>query len=386
MSTLINPQIRKPISGESALSNITNELVREGDLYEKLDGNRVHCYACAHHCKINDGGRGVCQVRYNLGGKLYVPRGYAAAIQCDPIEKKPYFHVLPGSDALTFGMLGCDLHCGYCQNWDISQALRDPVSGHTPTRLSAQQMVELAKRNGARAVVSSYNEPLITSEWAVEIFKLAKEQGLLCGYVSNGNATREVLEYIRPYVSAYKIDLKSMRDKNYRTLGAPLDHILDGIKMVHDLGFWLEIVTLVIPGFNDSTEELMDAAHFLRSISPDIPWHVTAFHKDYKMTDPDDTDVKTLIRAAEIGQEAGLHYVYAGNLPGRVGPYENTYCPKCNTPLIERVGYLIVDYQITDQGACPKCDEKIPGIWHSSRKDVRLGEPEHWWTRAPRGV
>ncbi len=386
MSTLINPQIRKPISGESALSNITNELVREGDLYEKLDGNRVHCYACAHHCKINDGGRGVCQVRYNLGGKLYVPRGYAAAIQCDPIEKKPYFHVLPGSDALTFGMLGCDLHCGYCQNWDISQALRDPVSGHTPTRLSAQQMVELAKRNGARAVVSSYNEPLITSEWAVEIFKLAKEQGLLCGYVSNGNATREVLEYIRPYVSAYKIDLKSMRDKNYRTLGAPLDHILDGIKMVHDLGFWLEIVTLVIPGFNDSTEELMDAAQFLRSISPDIPWHVTAFHKDYKMTDPDDTDVKTLIRAAEIGQEAGLHYVYAGNLPGRVGPYENTYCPKCNTPLIERVGYLIVDYQITDQGACRKCGEKIPGIWHSSRNDVRLGEPEHWWTRAPRGV
>ncbi len=383
---MLHPELRKPIAGESALSNITNKLVREGDLYEKLDGDRVHCYACAHHCKINDGGRGVCQVRYNIGGKLYVPRGYAAAIQCDPIEKKPYFHVLPSADALTFGMLGCDLHCGYCQNWDISQALRDPVSGRPPTQLSAEQMVDLAMDNGARAIVSSYNEPLITSEWAVEIFKVAKERGLLCGYVSNGNATHETLEYIRPFVSAYKIDLKSMRDKNYRTLGAPLDHILDGIKMVHELGFWLEIVTLVIPGFNDSTEELLDAAQFLRSVSPDIPWHVTAFHKDYKMTDPDDTDVKTLIRAAEIGQEAGLHYVYAGNLPGRVGPYEDTNCPKCNTTLIQRIGYLITDYQITDQGACPKCGEKIPGIWHSSRKDVRLGEPEHWWTRAPRGV
>jgi pyruvate formate lyase activating enzyme len=382
---LLHPELRKPIAGECALEYY-NALVREGDLYEKLDGKRVHCYACAHHCKINDGGRGVCQVRYNIGGKLYVPHGYAAAIQSDPIEKKPYFHVLPGSDALTFGMLGCDLHCGYCQNWDISQALRDPVSGRPPTQLTAEQMVDLAMDNGARAIVSSYNEPLITSEWAVEVFKVAKERGLLCGYVSNGNATRETLEYIRPYVSAYKIDLKSMRDKNYRTLGAPLDHILDGIKMVHELGFWLEIVTLVIPGFNDSTEELLDAAQFLRSVSPDIPWHVTAFHKDYKMTDPDDTDVKTLIRAAEIGQEAGLHYVYAGNLPGRVGPYENTNCPKCNTPLIERVGYLITGYQITDQGACPKCGEKIPGIWHSSRKDVRLGHPDSWWMRAPRGV
>lgn len=386
MNTLLQPELRKPIAGDSALAKTTNKLVREGELYEKLEGNRVHCYACAHHCKINDGGRGVCQVRYNVGGKLYVPHGYAAAIQADPIEKKPYFHVLPGSDALTFGMLGCDLHCGYCQNWDISQALRDPVSGRPPTRVSAEQMVDFAIDNGARAIVSSYNEPLITSEWAVEIFKIAKERGLLCGYVSNGNATRETLEYIRPYVSAYKIDLKSMRDKNYRTLGAPLDHILDGIKMVHELGFWLEIVTLVIPGFNDSTEELLDAAQFLRSVSPDIPWHVTAFHKDYKMTDPDDTDVKTLIRAAEIGQEAGLHFVYAGNLPGRVGPYENTFCPKCNTPLIKRTGYLITDYQITEQGACPKCGETIPGIWHSSRNHVHLGQPDIWWTRAPRGV
>ncbi len=378
--------LRPPLAGKIELAKITNALVREGDLYEKLADARVHCFACAHHCKINDGGRGICQVRYNVGGKLFVPRGYVGALQCDPIEKKPFFHVFPSADALTFGMLGCDLHCGYCQNWDISQALRDPASGRSPEPMSPEQLAQLARRNHARAIVSSYNEPLITSEWAIEIFKVAQAQGLLCAYVSNGNATREVLEYIRPYVSAYKIDLKSMRDKNYRALGAPLEHILDGIRMVHALGFWLEIVTLIIPGFNDSSEELMDAAQFIRALSPDIPWHVTAFHKDYKMTDSEDTDAKTLLRAAEIGSEAGLHYVYAGNLPGRVGEYENTICPHCRALLIERVGYLIVGYHLTNAGACPHCGEKIPGIWHSSRADVRVGKPEMWWTRAPRAV
>jgi pyruvate formate lyase activating enzyme len=234
--------------------------------------------------------------------------------------------------------------------------------------------------------VSSYNEPLITSEWAVDIFKVAKAQGLVCGYVSNGNATREVLEYLRPYVSAYKIDLKTMRDKNYRALGAPLAHILDGIQMAHALGFWVEIVTLVIPGFNDSTEELLDAAQFIRSVSPDIPWHVTAFHKDYRMTDPDNTDAPTLIRAAEIGIESGLHYVYAGNLPRRVGSYENTHCPNCNTLLVERMGYLIAGYHLTDAGACPKCGEKIAGLWYKSRAEARVGESADWWLRGPRAV
>lgn len=386
MNAPTRSDLRKPIAGDVSFLGATNDLVREGDLFETLEGNRVHCYACAHHCKIGDGARGICQVRYNRGGKLYVPRGYTAALQCDPIEKKPFSHVLPGSDALTFGMLGCDLHCGYCQNWDISQALRDPDSGHAPSPISSAEIVAAAKRLGARALVSSYNEPLITSEWAVEIFKLAQAQGLLCAYVSNGNATREVLEYIRPYVSAYKIDLKSMRDKNYRSLGAPLDHILEGIKLVHEFGFWLEIVTLIVPGFNDSTEELMDAAHFIRSLSPDIPWHVTAFHKDYKMMDPSNTDAKMLIRAAEIGEEAGLHFVYAGNLPGRAEKYENTYCPSCNALLIARMGYLISEYKLTDQGTCWKCGEKIPGIWHASRQDARVGNPDFWWTRAPRNV
>lgn len=379
-------KLRKPIAGESELAEQLNLMVREGDLYEKLPDQRVHCFACAHHCKIADGGRGICQVRYNVGGTLYVPRGYVAALQCDPIEKKPFFHVYPSSDALTFGMLGCDLHCSFCQNWDISQALRDPVSGRPPTLVTPQQLIEIGKQQHARVFASSYNEPLITSEWAVEIFREAQANGFLCAYVSNGNATREVLEYIKPYVRAYKIDLKTMRDKNYRALGAPLEHILDGVRMVHEMGFWLEIVTLIIPGFNDSDEELRDAAQFLASLSRDIPWHVTAFHQDYKMQDKDNTTVRDLVRACEIGRDAGLRFVYAGNLPGRVGEWENTFCPNCGALLIERYGYMLLKYRITAQGACPNCEQQIPGVWHSDPRVVRLGDADMWWTRRPRAV
>lgn len=360
------------------LADQLDALTVPGELYTRHEDGSLTCYACGHRCHIKPERRGICKVRFNAGGELRVPWGYVGALQCDPTEKKPYFHVYPGSDTLTFGMLGCDLHCSYCQNWVTSQALRDPaseLSGARPTVVTPQQLANLAKQNGAALVASSYNEPLITSEWAVAVFKEAQRVGLKCGYVSNGNVTREVLEYIQPYVSAYKIDLKTMSDRNYRRLGAVLQNVLDGIRLVHELGFWLEIVTLVIPGFNDSPEELLDAARFLAGLSPDIPWHVTAFHQDYKMTDPDNTSVGHLLRAAEIGQEAGLRYVYAGNLPGRVGDYENTYCPHCQTLLIERWGYVILGYHLSAQGTCPKCQTPIPGIWPTDPTQVRLNGP-----------
>lgn len=376
--------LRKPLAGHDPLN--LHMLVRQGELYETLEDGKVHCYACGHHCKISPGGRGVCQVRYNLNGTLYVPWGYVAALQCDPTEKKPFYHIYPGSDTLTFGMLGCDLHCSYCQNWDISQALRDANAGRPPAEVTPQQMVQMAKLNGAKCVASSYNEPLITSEWAVSIFKEAKAAGFTCMYISNGNATREVLKYIRPYTDGYKIDLKTMNPKNYRQLGAVLEHVLDGIRMAHEMGFWVEVVTLVIPGFNDSTDELKEAAQFIRSVSSDIPWHVTAFHKDYKMTDPDNTDSKTLIRAAEIGYEMGLNYVYAGNMPGRVEDYEHTFCPYCKKKLIDRIGYVIRDYQITPEGRCPRCNTKIAGVWPKSKSEVRIGSLDDLYFRRPRPV
>ncbi len=378
------PGLRLPIAGDVPESQAVDRLVKAGELYAELPGNGVRCFACGHQCKIRPGGRGVCQVRYNLDGKLFVPWGYVAALQCDPTEKKPFYHVYPGSDTLTFGMLGCDLHCPYCQNWDISQALRDARAGRLPVATTPDEMVATAQRNNARCVASSYNEPLITSEWAKAIFEPACEQGLTCLYISNGNATRQVLEYIRPFTGGYKIDLKTMDDRAYRQLGAVLDHILAGIRMVHEMGFWLEIVTLIVPGFNDSTDELRAAADFIHSLSPAIPWHVTAFHRDYKMTEPDNTTPQTLIRAAEIGYTAGLEFVYAGNAPGRVGPYENTYCPGCRIPLIERYGFVVTAYRLKGDGTCPGCGRGIPGIWPASPQEVRLGHPADLIVRVPR--
>ena len=352
------------MSTETAtLKNVLESYTKEGDLYERLENGKLRCFACGHRCVIFDGLDGICRVRFNRGGKLLVPHGYVGALQLDPVEKKPFFHALPGSLAMSFGMLGCDFHCGYCQNWVTSQALRDSNAIAPPHRLNAREFVDLSLENGARIVTSTYNEPLITSEWAVEIFKIARSRGLKTSYVSNGNGTPEVLEYIKPWVDLYKVDLKSFQDRNYRKLGGLLNNVLDTIQHLYTMGFWLEIVTLVIPGFNDTNEELRDMAQFLVKISPDIPWHITAFHQDYKMTDPDNTPVATLLRAAEIGKSEGLNFIYAGNLPSRVGNWENTYCPGCGELLIERSGYRIRKMSVK-AGACPKCSRPIPGVWN----------------------
>ncbi|HEV8440821.1 MAG TPA: radical SAM protein [Methylomirabilota bacterium] len=251
-----------------------------------------------------------------------------------------------------------------CQNALTSQALRDPAMGVEPQQVSPAQIVEAAVKHRARILTSTYNEPLITSEWAVEVFRAGKARGLTCSYVSNGNATPEALDYLRPWVDLYKVDLKGFDDKRYRKLGGVLGTVLESIRGLHAKGFWLEIVTLLIPGFNDSDDEIRDIARFLVSVSPEIPWHVTAFHRDYKMTDREDTPARTLLRAAEIGRGEGLHYVYAGNLPGRVREFENTYCPACRTLLIERAGYTILEDRLTPtRGRCPACSRRIPGVW-----------------------
>ncbi|MCL6552952.1 MAG: AmmeMemoRadiSam system radical SAM enzyme [Firmicutes bacterium] len=353
-----------PVATTAALAAVLDARTVEGVLYERLAAGKVRCLACGHRCVIFPGRRGICQVRFNEGGTLRVPWGYVAALQCDPTEKKPFFHVLPGSQTLTFGMLGCDLHCPYCQNFVTSQALRDPVAGAPPQDVTPELLVDLALRHGARLVGSSYNEPLITAEWAVAVFQRAKSAGLRTCFVSNGNATREVLTFLRPWCDCYKIDLKSMNPKHYRYLGGVLDRVLETIRMVHEMGFWLEVVTLVVPGWNDSDAELRQAAEFIAAVSPDIPWHVTAFHPDYKMTDYAATQAATLVRAARHGQAAGLRYVYAGNLPGRVGPYEHTFCPGCRTLLVERAGYHVRRNRLAATGGrCPGCGLAIPGIW-----------------------
>jgi pyruvate formate lyase activating enzyme len=334
-----------------------------GELWRSEEEGSVRCFACGHECLIRPGRRGICKVRYNRDGVLYVPKRYVAGLQSDPIEKKPFFHVLPGTDCLTFGMLGCDFHCGYCQNWLTSQALRDRSAGITPTEVSAAQLVEIGLSRGSRSVGSSYNEPLITAEWAVDVFRLARPAGLKTCFISNGNATPQVLDYIRPWTDCYKIDFKAMQPKAYRQLGGVLEHVLDAIRMVYERGFWIELVTLVVPGFNDQPADLRRMADYIASVSPDIPWHVTAFHQDYKMTDPRNTVAADLIRACQVGKEAGLRFIYAGNLPGRVGPWENTWCPSCGDLLIERFGYQILQHRVGADSRCPSCAARIPGVW-----------------------
>jgi len=349
----------------SNLRTILEERVREADpsLVGDLGNNRVRCFSCGHCCPIPESQSGVCKVRFNRGGKLYVPWGYTAGMQCDPIEKKPFFHAHPGALAYSFGMLGCDLHCGYCQNWVTSQALRDPNAVSPPVEVSPESLVRDALDQGAKVLVSTYNEPLIASEWAVAVFKEAKSAGLLTGFVSNGNGTPQVLEYLRPWLDLYKVDLKSFSDRHYHELGGRIGPILETIRRIHQMGLWLEIVTLLIPGFNDSPDELRQLTEFLAGISPDIPWHVTAFHADYKMNDTRSTNVEDLLRALEIGREAGLRYIYAGNLPGMVGEWEDTRCPNCSETLISRYGYHIEDYRLTSEGRCPGCSSPIPGRW-----------------------
>ncbi len=355
----------KALLGDNTMASAPELVVAE-------QGGRVRCLACGHRCSIQPGHGGVCRVRFNTEGALRAPSGYVAGVQIDPIEKKPFYHVHPARDALSFGMLGCDLHCGYCQNWVTSQALRDDAAVSRPNFCTPDRLIELATTRGVPVMVSTYNEPLITADWAVEIFKLATAEGIRCGFVSNGNATPEVLEFIRPYVELYKVDLKSFDDRNYRKLGGVLENILDSIRLIKRMDFWIEIVTLVVPGFNDSDDELKQMADFVASVSPDIPWHVTAFRPDYKMTDPPRTPAETLVRAYDLGKSAGLKYVYLGNLPGGIGTRENTYCPSCEKLLIRRRGFVVEENRMKGS-TCPFCEEPIPGVWEDNPPNETTG-------------
>jgi pyruvate formate lyase activating enzyme len=345
-----------------------DSMTHPAQLCEQLENDSVRCLACGHRCLIRANKRGICQVRFNQNGELRAPWGYVAALQADPIEKKPFSHFLPGSIALTFGMLGCDFKCAYCQNWLTSQTLRNPasdVAANLVRQMTAEQIIATARRVGAKTIVASYNEPLITSEWAVEIFKQAKQARLKCAFVSNGHATPEALAYLRPYLDAYKIDLKSMHQETYNQLGGSLKHVLATIEQARDMGLWVEVVTLVVPGLNDSNEELWQAARFLSGISPDIPWHVSGFHPDYQMPNHAYTLPESLVRAADIGREAGLRYVYAGNLPGQVGEYETTHCPGCGRAVIRRKHYQILANTLSPEGRCPHCQTPLPGVWRA---------------------
>ena len=259
-------------------------IVAAPELVHPIDTETVRCQACAHRCTIGNSESGICRVRMNRGGTLRVPGGYVAGLQIDPIEKKPFFHVFPGRTALSFGMLGCNFHCDFCQNWVSSQVLRDDEACTSIHVIEALDIVDLAVEHRAPVIVSTYNEPLITSDWAARIFELAQPKGITCGFVSNGHATPEVIEFLRPFMQLFKVDLKCFDAARYRELGGKMDAVLRTIEQLFADGFWVEVVTLVVPGFNDTGTQLEDIAKFIAGISPDIPWHVTAFRPEYHAT------------------------------------------------------------------------------------------------------
>ncbi|HOX22794.1 MAG TPA: AmmeMemoRadiSam system radical SAM enzyme [Elusimicrobiales bacterium] len=341
-----------------------DELTAESALCRVEDGV-LSCAACAHGCRLGENGRGICGVRFARGGKLFAPRGYVSALACDPVEKKPFFHVLPGSGAFSFGMLGCNFTCKFCQNYSISQA-RDPnVFRAEAALISAREIAAAAAKSGAKLLVSTYNEPLITAEWAVEIFKAAGP-GYVCAYVSNGYATPEAVDFVKPYLRAFKVDLKCFRDANYRAMtGGGLQPVLDTIALLHKQGIWTEVVTLLVPGFNDDPQELRDMARFLKSVSPQLPWHITAFRPEYKLLDRQSTQADKIFKAVEIGRKEGLNFVYAGNLRGH--DFENTLCPNCGKTVVERRGFalknLSLDIAADGKACCKYCKTNIPGIW-----------------------
>jgi len=341
-------------------------VMARSDLVLPHRSGKLVCVACAHRCKLAAGGRGVCLVRARNGETLAVPWGYTAGVAVDPIEKKPFFHFLPGARALSFGMLGCDMHCAYCQNWFSSQTLRDSASSEQTLPASPDGLVAAALDHGCSAITSTYNEPLITAEWAHDVFVPARAAGLRTTFVSNGHATPEVLDYLAPVLDACKVDLKCFDARTYLSLGGKLQAVVDTIRGLVARDIWVEVVTLLVPGLNDSDAELSAVAAFLAEVSPDIPWHVTAFHPDYRMTEPPPTPEATLRRAAAIGRNAGLHFVYAGNLPGRTGDLEDTRCPSCGGTVVRRIGFTVRENTVTGDGRCPSCGAVLPGLWSSA--------------------
>lgn len=336
--------------------------MKEARFYERLEGEKTHCHLCAHECLIEPGKRGICQVRENQGGILYsLVYGKVVSQNVDPIEKKPLYHFLPGTQSFSIATVGCNLQCSHCQNYDISQYPRLHGKEIPGRSVTPGDIVASARASRTESISYTYTEPTIFSEFAYDTALLAKEQGIRNVFVSNGFMTENAATAMAEVLDGDNIDLKSFSEEFYRKIcRAKLQPVLDTISRLKKLGVWIELTTLVIPGLNDSDGELEDLADFIKSVGIDIPWHVSAFHPTYKMVDRSRTPSSTLRRAREIGLRTGLRYVYTGNIPGDAG--ENTYCYGCNELLIERLGFTIRRNFLKD-GHCRKCGNKIDGVW-----------------------
>lgn len=333
-------------------------------LWEPGDGKAVRCKLCAHRCKIAEGKFGICRVRQNRDGQLKtLTYDNIIAMNVDPIEKKPLFHFLPGSRALSIATPGCNFQCDFCQNWQISQLPREGelADGQTVT---PAELVAAAERHDCASISYTYTEPTIFFELAHDTAVAAKERGIGNCFVSNGYMTDEAVETISPVLDAINVDLKAFRDETYRqVMHARLEPVLACLRSLVAAGVWVEVTTLVVPGMNDSAEELGDIAAFIAGeLGPHVPWHVSRFHGDYRMTSAPATPLATLELACRCGKDAGLDYVYCGNVSGQAD--ESTYCPACGARVIDRAGYAIKACRITD-GRCADCGREIEGVWRA---------------------
>jgi pyruvate formate lyase activating enzyme len=333
----------------------------EARFYTPAEEGKVKCYLCSHRCVISPGKRGICGVRENKDGKLYtLVYGRAISYNIDPIEKKPLYHFLPGTRSYSIATVGCNFRCLHCQNWEISQMPRERDGEIAGLDLPPEEVVRQAAQYDCASISYTYTEPTIFAEYAVDCAKLAQKKGIKNVFVTNGYITPEALKEIASYIDAANIDLKGFTEEFYREVcGAKLKPVLESIKLYKKLGVWIEITTLIIPGYNDDEEQLRGIAKFIKSVGEEIPWHVTRFHPEYKLMGVSHTPLDTLRRARDIGKEEGLLYVYTGNVLGDEG--ENTYCYNCGELLIERHGFDILKYRI-EKGKCPKCGVKIHGV------------------------
>lgn len=335
--------------------------MKEAMFYDKLEGDEVKCNLCNHRCRVRESSRGICHVRENREGVLYtLVYGKLISRAIDPIEKKPLFHFYPGSSSYSIATVGCNFKCRNCQNYEISQIPRETsrIMGEDAT---PESIVEAAKSHGCRSISYTYTEPTIFYEFAYETARLSSKEGIKNVFVTNGYITEEALKEIEPYLDAANIDLKGFSDDFYRKYcGARLDLVLDTIRLYKEMGIWIELTTLLIPTLNDDEKDLKTIAEFIVSLDPGIPWHISRFYPMYRLMDLPETPLETLDKARRIGIEAGLKYIYQGNVPGSEG--EKTLCSQCGEILVNRYGYHIVENKIVG-GCCPKCGALIDGVW-----------------------
>jgi pyruvate formate lyase activating enzyme len=336
-------------------------MIHEAALTRKLEEGRVECRLCAHRCRIGPGAFGICGVRENRAGGLVTHvYGEVIAAHVDPIEKKPFYHFLPGTTAFSIATAGCNFRCGFCQNWEISQLSAKDAPGGMGRPFPPAAIVRSALESGCRSVSYTYTEPTIFFEYAAETAALAKAAGLANTFVTNGFMTAEALAAARPWLDAANVDLKAFRDETYKTVcGGRLEPVLETIRRMRESGIWVEVTTLVVPGLNDGDEELRGIAGFLAGVDRDIPWHISRFHPDYEYTQAGPTPLAALRRAAGIGADAGLRYVYIGNVGGEG---DETRCPNCRKSVIERRGFRVEENKVSD-GRCPFCRTPIAGVF-----------------------